>query len=674
MRRKGFAFIVLVLGLALALPVSLAQSTPPAFAAVPPGAPITIAPGFDPVIACNTRQNEYLVVWMRDEPIPGNPSHTSIHVQRVSADGILAGGPLEIVSDTWPGAVGDPAVAYNAVANEYVVVWRDNYKLEASAIRGQRISAGGALIGGRFDVYAVFNENGVDRQVMPEIAYSAGSNVYLVVWFNEAGPAIWGAAVAANGAVLARTVIGDTTIEGFGDAAHHPRLAWNGLSDDFLVVWYALGTGIRARRVSPAGALIGAAPPIIASDAVQNRLGVTFSAGANQYLLVWDAGDRAIGQRVTVGGTRFWDRFDLPNEQYVGGGPDPQTGYSWPLAAYNITSDTYLTSFKSEYRIYTQVAIQHYAAWANPYYNPLPPIGFTARIAYALCDVGEPPAIRPADLVANPTANEWLVAYVDPGCPGAAGALATPATVIVQRVAAPSSEAPTLVTLQEGYNAYAGAQDTWINGWSQTTNYGDDPILRVRTNQWMKPLIRFDMRGQVPTDAVITEALLDLWLVRGVGNLPLQPLQAGAHRVYAEWYDSVATWIMAALGQPWTTPGAQSPWDVEPKSVASQRIEEPAHWVSYDVRDLARLWLHDAGNNFGVILVSADVQSAEYHFASSEYATSSLRPRLRIRYVTRGPLPTPTPTNTPIPIPTTTATPTVPANRYLLPLIKRDEH
>jgi hypothetical protein len=95
----------------------------------------------------------------------------------------------QVGSDGEEGRDADSAdVAYNPAANEYLVVWEANGLPESGEfeIFGQRVSAGGAELGGDFRI----SETGIDGDpardaLNPAVAYKPAANEYLVVWQGD---------------------------------------------------------------------------------------------------------------------------------------------------------------------------------------------------------------------------------------------------------------------------------------------------------------------------------------------------------------------------------------------------------------------------------------------------------------------------------------------------------
>ena len=149
-----------------------------------------------PAVAYNATANEYLVTWRGDDNTAGLVNdEDEIYVQRVSAGGTEIGGDTRI-SDMGPDGdlnytAQEPAVAYNATANEYLVTWwgdDDTAPLvdNEREVFAQRVSAGGTEIGGDTRI----SDMGPDGDpgyaaYSPAVAYNAAANEYLVSWYGD---------------------------------------------------------------------------------------------------------------------------------------------------------------------------------------------------------------------------------------------------------------------------------------------------------------------------------------------------------------------------------------------------------------------------------------------------------------------------------------------------------
>ncbi|VAW42140.1 hypothetical protein MNBD_GAMMA01-710 [hydrothermal vent metagenome] len=179
----------------------------------------------------------------------------------------------------------DPVVAYNSTNNNYLVVWRgeDGNLINAAGefeIYAQQISSTGNEIGTNDFRISDMGPNGDNLfdAYSPDIAYNATSNEFLVVWYaddNNAGHVsgefeIYGQRInAATGAEVGTNdfQISETGVPGFATrAARYPAVSWNSSRNEYLIVWSAdPATGayignefeIFGQVLSAAGAAIG---------------------------------------------------------------------------------------------------------------------------------------------------------------------------------------------------------------------------------------------------------------------------------------------------------------------------------------------------------------------------------------------------------------------------------
>src|SRR5262249_45422753 len=148
-----------------------------------------------PAVAYNGRNHEYLVVWKGDDVTDGE---FEIFGQRLdAATGALLGGKIRL-SDMGPDGnpnfgARNPAVAYNGTANEYLVVWQGDddtgtLRDEEYEIFGQRLDAATGRAVGANDLR--ISHRGPDGKRLhaafhPAVAYNGVNNQYLVVWAGD---------------------------------------------------------------------------------------------------------------------------------------------------------------------------------------------------------------------------------------------------------------------------------------------------------------------------------------------------------------------------------------------------------------------------------------------------------------------------------------------------------
>jgi hypothetical protein len=274
---------------------------------------------YAPDVAFDTLANQYLVVWVGDDyPIW---SARQVYGQLLTADGVeagpeflIAGGPPEpftapcgmrLPVTCYPSQfpVTAPAVTFNPESGEYLVVFHSSSPYPADfgvieTIGASRIGGSGAMLGG----------SGVTQLAgpccaisSPAVAHTAKANQYLVVWTEGYQVATWrrpnvfGRRLDATATPLGAAF----TISAMSESASRPAVAYNGRTDEFLVVWEGRhatlplnASQIFGQRISSAGIPVGADDFRIsnASSSYEGMLpDIACNEAMNEYLVVWRA-------------------------------------------------------------------------------------------------------------------------------------------------------------------------------------------------------------------------------------------------------------------------------------------------------------------------------------------------------------------------------------------------
>ena len=258
-----------------------------------------------PAIAYNATADEYLVVWQGFTAT----SKWDIYAQRLSADGTPTGEIIVISSAADTQA--SPDVAYNAAATEYLVVWHDRRSGQQWDIYGQRISGTGTPVGETLVV-----ASGSEDQGWPRVAVSPTNNQYLVVWNEYHATTKWDVcAIRLNsqgqGVENAFDIIATVREETL------PVLAYHDVRDEYLVIWEdprdyypTNGWDLYAQRLSATGSLVG--NDFAVSDTISDQLlpDVAYNTITEKYVVAWQdhrggaGGSGIYAQRVSGLGTR----------------------------------------------------------------------------------------------------------------------------------------------------------------------------------------------------------------------------------------------------------------------------------------------------------------------------------------------------------------------------------
>jgi hypothetical protein len=255
-----------------------------------------------PAVVHHTGSSEYLAVWTD----LGSAIQSDIQAQRFASNGTLIGNLVNVSV----GRKGQetPAAAYNAVRNEYLVVWADYRSGNDYDLYLRRVSPAGVLLGSETLFASVAFLYGV-----PEVAHDPNLDEYLVVWQEVTSPAtgyeIYAQRLSGLGALrgAAFHVSRDTHAVNEG----MPVVVFNPVAREYLVAWHAFTSGlwrVWGQRVSEAGALLGNNFTISASSQDAQAPRVVHNPARNEYVAVWlDLRNSRVdvyGQRLAASGAR----------------------------------------------------------------------------------------------------------------------------------------------------------------------------------------------------------------------------------------------------------------------------------------------------------------------------------------------------------------------------------
>jgi hypothetical protein len=351
---------------------------------------------FNPAAACNHAANQYLVVWEGDDNANGLVANEfEIFGQLIAATtGQQIGANDLRVSMT--GANGaaqfdaaEPAAVYNAIDDEYLVVWHsDGPPLldEKIEIRGQRIDAptGSRVEIDDFVISSMGDPGDIaSGAASPAVAYDANDNSYLVAWHGDDPD---GNLVDNEFEIFARLVTFPLAGSQFrvsdmgtadGDSKFDARwavAACNTAGNEFVVLWD--GDDNTGPLVDDESEIYGqrlAAATTVETGANDFRISSaggdgdhTYDAGSaavaynsinKEYLVVWE-GDDDIEPLVDGELEIFGQRIDALTGAEIGAndfrisdmGPDGDPTYEGgePQVAYNSINNLYLVVWEGD--------------------------------------------------------------------------------------------------------------------------------------------------------------------------------------------------------------------------------------------------------------------------------------------------------------------------------------
>ncbi len=184
-----------------------------------------------------------------------------------------------------------PAVAYNYIRDEFIVIWQDD-RNGVNDIYGRIVKPDGSLVGQEFVVCS-----GTGQQIYPAVAYNRIRDEYMVVWQNDdMGNNIMGIRLDYMGKkVWSNRSLADTTfiICDQSWCQYHPKIAHNYTDDTFLVVWHdfrnadASGMDIYGQRLDWNADLLTPVEPPAESPATE--INFPLSRGISTSYDVYDA-------------------------------------------------------------------------------------------------------------------------------------------------------------------------------------------------------------------------------------------------------------------------------------------------------------------------------------------------------------------------------------------------
>ena len=407
---------------------------------------------FAPVVAFNSTNNEYQVVWEADF----RDNEFEIFTQRLAAaTGLEVGTNDRRISDVGSEgnfAARESAIAFNSISNEYLVVWAgENTADNEFEIFGQRINATtGAEVGTNdFRISDMGPDGNTSFSVStPAVAFNSTINQYLVIWQGEDDIAplvvnereIFGQRLSAAGTALGAN---DFRISDAGPNGNinfdvaDPAVAYNSTNNQYLVVWSADDNTaplvdneyeIFGQRISAAGAAVGANDFRI-SDMGPNGNNafdalfpaVAYNSSNNNYLVVWSGDDNIaplvdneleiFGQLINAAtGAEFGDNDFRISDM----GPDGNVAYDAlaPAVAFNSTNNNYLVVWTgddntaplvdNEFEIFGQILSGATGSWSAPNDSRISDMGTNGNPLFV--------ATHPA-VTYNNTLNEFLAVW-----------------------------------------------------------------------------------------------------------------------------------------------------------------------------------------------------------------------------------------------------------------------
>jgi uncharacterized repeat protein (TIGR01451 family) len=354
---------------------------------------------FTSAVAYNSTTNEYLVVWAGDDISPGGDGDFEIFGQRLNATTGAKIGAAIPLSNTGAGNPGrdanNPAVAYNATANQFLVVWSaDEIADGKKEIYGKRVSATGTVLDtSTVRLSTMGNNTPIFDALTPAVACQTTTSACLVVWSgnetvdnsdvnnpNDPIYEIYGQLVT-TGALLTEIGTDDFRISDMGTSdtsglydALTPAVAYNSATGEYLVVWSGDDNSaplvedefeIFGQRINATtGAQVGTNDFRISDMGPDGNPGydaltpaVAYNSATGEYLVVWSgddttpgAGQKEIfGQRVSAAGAAVGINDFRISDMGPDTGPTAANFDAYnPAVTYNSSTNEYLAAWSGD--------------------------------------------------------------------------------------------------------------------------------------------------------------------------------------------------------------------------------------------------------------------------------------------------------------------------------------
>ncbi|MHC4942420.1 MAG: hypothetical protein ACYTG7_05310 [Planctomycetota bacterium] len=262
-------------------------------------------------IAHDPVNNQYLVTWKNQSGGPGSQGFNHAYGAIASATGGLITSVVDISN-----AGLEASVVFNSTDNQYVLTARNFAGGGAAGIYGRRVDASGALLGGNI----IISTSGAPAPC-GQVAYNPTANQVLSTFRNQTDETLEGRIINGDGTFATSVFVISSMFPESGMAA---GAAFDPVNDRYLVVFSEFcNSGIYGQFVDSDGTLIGGTFTICASNNHRLQPLVAFDPIHGAYLAAWtdsDTGKLSV-QLLYSDGTNAGDPVAVPNPASASGPP-----------------------------------------------------------------------------------------------------------------------------------------------------------------------------------------------------------------------------------------------------------------------------------------------------------------------------------------------------------------
>ena len=249
--------------------------------AVGPTAPLNPYPNdrAQPSVAYDPVNDRYLVTWVYDKN--GDGSDWDVHGVFVNWDGPIPGQHQINISD-WGTHQWNPKVVYGRAAEEFLVVWNNEYQSGTLPmyISGRRVKAADGTFPAGIGTLTINHAS--ENRINPAVAYNLARNEYMIVYDNAAD--IFGMRLTGD---LNHNFGGEFSIAAWSGAEIEPSVAACRETDQYLVTWQNPQPDIYVRFIKGDGTIDGGPLHLDSTSVAEIKSQVACNEAGNQFLVVW---------------------------------------------------------------------------------------------------------------------------------------------------------------------------------------------------------------------------------------------------------------------------------------------------------------------------------------------------------------------------------------------------
>ncbi len=199
------------------------------------------------------------------------------------------------------------------------------------------------------------------------------------------------------------------------------------------------------------------------------------------------------------------------------------------------------------------------------------------------------------------------------------------------------------VVLKQGVGGYTGATDAYIDSQSPDSNFGSTWYMHVYMYDdapRRSGLIKFDLTGKIPQNAVIQSAYLSLWVYQVVDMDTNDWIDVGLYRIstYRPWVENQATWNRFTSTYYWGLPGCEHvPSDrsgtYDGSVIRFTKNSQVNQYYTWNVTSSVQAWYSGTTNNGWLVRAAAhDGAAGEGVSFNTKEGDLAYRPYLTINY------------------------------------------